>query len=110
VSRARDYMSDLRRYYLPAARTRASNAWHRAAGQHIQGARGRFSNWRNQRAWDRGGRDLPCRAGDQARSRTPVVRNRINPATERPHRDDRQLGRTADRSLARMAPARRRSR
>jgi hypothetical protein len=30
----------------------------------------------------------------------PVYRNRINPATGRPHRDDKQLGRTQDQALA----------
>ena len=67
----------------------------------------RFWNWRNRRTLDRGKRDLPARAGDQIRSRAPVVRSRINPATGRPHRDDRDLGRTTDQSLARMAPRRR---
>ena len=68
----------------------------------------RFWNWRNRRTLDRGKRDLPARAGDQIRSRTPVVRSRVNPATGRPHRDDRNMGRLSDQSLARMAPQRRR--
>lgn len=99
----RDYASDARRVHLPNARTRARNAWHRAAGRRIQGQRTRFSNWRNNRAIQRGRRDLPARAGDQARSRLPVVRDRINRATGRPHRDDRQMGQASDRTLARLA-------
>ena len=72
----------------------------------------RFWNWRGQKARERGRRDLPARAGDQVRSRTPVVRNRINPGTGRPHRDDRHMGRLSDQSLARFkrtAPPRTRS-
>jgi hypothetical protein len=92
--------------YGPLA-TRISNAWYRAAGHRIQGARQGFSNWRNQCTLDRGKRDLPARAGDQVRSRTPVLRSRINRGTGRPHRDDRDMGRLSDQSLARMAPVRR---
>ena len=44
VSRPRDYLGDLRRYYLPQARTKVSDVWHRVAGRHIQGARARLSN------------------------------------------------------------------
>ncbi len=102
MSRTRDYLSDMRRYHLPNARTHASNAWHRAAGRHIQSARGGFANWRNQKAWERGRRDVPARVGAQVRSRTPVVRNRINRGTGRPHRDDRHMGRLSDQSLARF--------
>jgi len=37
VSSPGDYLSDLRRYYLPKAAVHARNAWHRVAGQRIQG-------------------------------------------------------------------------
>jgi len=110
VSKARDYAGDLRRYYLPKARTHASNAWHRAAGRHIQTVRGRLSNARNLRDIQRGRRDLPRRAADQVRSRTPVYRNRINRATGRPHRDDRDMGRSSDKTLTRLADGQRRLR
>ena len=103
MSRLRDYAHDFWRVYLPNARTRASNAWHRAAGRHLQGQRTGFSNWRNNRAIQRGRRDLPARTGDQVRSRMPVVRDRINRATGRPHRDDRAMGQASDRTLARLA-------
>lgn len=120
MSKPRDYLSDLRRYYLPAARTRVSNAWHRAAGRHVQGGRARFWNWRSQKAFARGRRDIPARAADQVRSRVPVYRDRVNPATGRRHRDDVRLGRGMDQGLAafrrsmpevaRQRPARGRSR
>ena len=66
----------------------------------------RISNWRNRRAIARGKRDLPAKAADQVRSRTPVLRDRIDPSTGRPNRDARDMGRLSDKSLARMAPAR----
>ena len=98
----RDYLSDFRRYYLPKATGRVRDAWHQATGRRIQGARGRFSNWRNSNARERGRRDIAARAGDQIRSRTPVLRDRINRGTGRPHRDDRDMGRLSDQSLARQ--------
>ena len=101
MSRPRDYLSDLRRYHLPKAATRARDAWYSAAGRHIQGNRQRFSNWRNTKARERGRRDIPARAADQARSRTPVVRDRIDRRTGRPNRDAGRMGRLLDQSLAR---------
>lgn len=68
----------------------------------------RLSNWRNRRALGRGKRDLPARAGDQVRSRTPVLRSRINPATGRQHSHDRESGRLSDQSLGRWAEQRQR--
>lgn len=90
------------RWRLGNGRTRASNAWHHAVGKRVQGARQQFRNSRNQRARNRGRRDLPARTGDQIRSRTPVVRDRINRGTGRPHRDDRNSGRLSDQALARQ--------
>jgi hypothetical protein len=52
----------------------------------------RISNWRNRKAITRGRRDAVARAGDQVRSRTPVLRNRIDPSTGRPNRDARRIG------------------
>ena len=106
MSTARDRLHDLR-WHAANGRTRASNAWYRAAGRRIQGARTGVSNWRNQRTLERGRRPRTTQGADAVRSSVPVYRNRINPATGRTHRDDRSLGRTTDRSLARMAPARR---
>jgi hypothetical protein len=77
------------------------------ARSHVTGNRQRLSNWRNRRTLERGRRPRATQAADAARSSVPVYRNRVNPATGRPHRDDRQLGRTTDQSLARMAPQRR---
>ncbi len=100
MSRAGDYLSDAR-WYLAKGRVRVSNAWYRAVGERVQAARTGFRNRRNARTIRRGKRDLPAKAGDQIRSRTPVVRDRINRGTGRPHRDDRMLGRVSDQSLAR---------
>lgn len=68
----------------------------------------RISNWRNRRTIERGRRPRTTQAADQVRSRAPLYRDRVNPATGRPHRDDALLGRTSDRALARMAPQRQR--
>ena len=102
MSRLGDYASDVRRYYLPKAWTRTRDAWHHVAGRHIRGARNRVTAWRANRDIRRGRRDAPARVGDQVRSRTPVVRDRVNRATGRPHRDDRNMGRLSDQSLARL--------
>lgn len=105
----RDHLDTLR-WRAANGRTHVSNAWHRAVGHRLAGARTGFGNWRNLRAIQRGRRDVPARIGDQVRSRTPVVRSRINRATGRPHRDDREMGRSSDRSLARLAEGQRRLR
>jgi hypothetical protein len=78
----------------------------RWARLHATGNRQRLSNWRNRRTIERGRRPRITQAADAARSSLPVYRDRINRATGRPHRDDAQLGRTSDRSLARMAQQR----
>ena len=67
----------------------------------------RLAEWRARRDRLRGTRDAAARAGDAIRSRTPVLRDRQNPASGRPHRDDQRVGRAIDRSLARKAPQRR---
>ena len=98
----RDYLHDIPVYArLAANRTRVgvSNAWHRAAGRHVQGGRARISNWRNRRAIAQGRRDVAARTGDQVRSRTPVLRDRIDRSTGRPNRDARRIGRQRDVSL-----------
>lgn len=84
------------------AHVAASDAWYRMAGRRIAGGRQQFWNRRSSKAFARGRRDAAARGGDQVRSRTPVLRNRINPATGRAHRDDVQLGRTHDQALARF--------
>jgi len=110
VSTIRDYVSDAPVYARLAAnrvRVGASSAWYRAAGRRIQGSRARFSNWRNRKAIARGRRDVVARGrrdvvarvGDQVRSRTPVLRNRIDPSTGRQNRDARRTGRQRDVSL-----------
>jgi hypothetical protein len=88
------------------ARAAASNAWYRAAGRRISSTRTGISNARNQRTHERGRRPRTTQAADAIRSSVPFYRNRINRGTGRPHRDDRDLGRTADRGLAQMASQR----
>lgn len=65
----------------------------------------RYRNWLNRRAIIRGRSPLPERLTRPLRSSLPVYRNRVSPATGRPRRDDRQLGKTMDRSLAQRARA-----
>jgi hypothetical protein len=67
----------------------------------LTGNRTRVRNWLNRRAWARGLAPLPDRVSRQVSPRVPVYRNRINPGTGRPHRDDRQTGAVQDRALAR---------
>jgi hypothetical protein len=64
------------------------------------GNRQRYRNWLNRRAVTRGKSPLPERLTRPLRSSAPVYRNRVNRATGRPHRDDRELGKSMDRSLA----------
>ena len=66
----------------------------------LRGTRTQYRNWLNRRAWQRGKTPLPDRIARQFTSRMPVYRNRINRATGRPRRDDLQLGRSGDRSMA----------
>lgn len=103
----RDHIAALR-WRAANGRVHASNAWYRAVGRRIQGARGQLANTRAARAHQRGRRDLPRRTADTLRSSLPVVRNRIDPATGHPNRDSRHLGRTTDASLARMKATRER--
>ena len=102
---ARDHLHDLR-WRAANGKVRVQNAWYRAAGRRIDSTRTGLSNARNQRAMERGKRDLPARAADSLRSSLPVVRDRIDTRTGRPNRDARDMGRLSDKSLARMAPAR----
>lgn len=103
MSSLRDHLHDLR-WRAANGRTHASNAWYRAVGRHIWGARGRLHNARVVRAQQRGRRDLPRRAADSLRSSLPVYRNRINPATGRPNHDSRRTGRLLDADLAWRKP------
>ena len=66
----------------------------------LSGSKTRHRNWLNRRAWARGKTPLPDRIARQFTSRLPVYRNRVNPATGRPRRDDRRIGRTGDRAMA----------
>jgi hypothetical protein len=62
----------------------------------------RWHNWRNGAAIERGRAPRLDGAIAAATSRAPVVRNRVNPATGRKHRDDAMMHRTRNEGLARM--------
>lgn len=63
----------------------------------------RYRNWLSTRYWARGNgkAPLPDRVSRAVTSRTPAVRNRINPATGRPRWTDRSPQRTASFQAAR---------
>lgn len=67
----------------------------------LTGNRTRYRNWLSSRAWQRGKTPLPDRIARRF-SNLPVYRNRINRATGRPHRYDKQIGALRDRTLARF--------
>jgi hypothetical protein len=64
------------------------------------GLRQQYRNWLSRRARDRGKVPLPDRVTRTIGARTPVVRDRINPGTGRPRRDDIELTRSQGRALA----------
>ena|SRR6185437_13193291 len=74
------------RWGLGNGMTRISNAWYRAAGRRAHGSRQRYRNWLSRRARVRGRTPLPDRVTRAVGSRTPVYRNRTDPATGRPRR------------------------
>ena len=80
------------------SRTARAKRWLRL---HLTGNRQRYRNWLNRRTRARGKTPLPDRVTRAAGSRVPGYRNRVNPATGRPRRDDRVIGRVKDQSLAR---------
>ncbi len=100
----RDYLS-LLRWRAANGRTHASNAWHRAAGNRIHGARIGLSNRRNRRTLDRGRAPRLSGASAAISSRTPFYRNRINRSTGRKNRDNGFMHRTRNEGLARMKTA-----
>jgi hypothetical protein len=82
--------------------------WARHRPQRVPGrwrhgpTRTRISNWRNTRTIRRGRVPYWQRGTAELKSRAPGYRDRVNPATGRPHRDDARLRRTGDAGLARM--------
>jgi hypothetical protein len=105
MSKVRDHLSEAR-WHLAKGRVKVSNAWYRAAGRRIQGARTGISNARNRRTIERGRAPRLDGAAAAVTSRTPVIRGRINPATGRRRRDDAMMHRSRNEGLARMAPQR----
>jgi hypothetical protein len=59
-------------------------------------------NWRRRRFLETGRGFRAERATRRARSSLPVYRNRINPGTGRPRRDDVRVYAARDRGFARM--------
>lgn len=70
----------------------------------MAGNRTRYRNWLNRRARARGKVPLPDRIM-RGFSSLPVYRSRLNPATGRPHRDDKPIGAVQDGAMARMRAA-----
>ena len=68
----------------------------------------RWHNWRNGAAIERGRAPRLNGAIAAVTSRTPVVRDRINPATGRCRRDDAMMHRSGSDGLARTKAARER--
>ena len=66
----------------------------------------RWHNWRNGAAIERGRAPRLDGAIAAVTSRTPVVRDRINPATGRRRRDDAMMHRSGSDGLARMKATR----
>jgi hypothetical protein len=97
VSRLSDYLHDAP-WYARKAAVPLRNGWDRAT-QPLRDARWRVGERRRKWALEHGRRDIVRRAADHARSRLPLIRERVNPATGRKHRDDAELGRRLDRSL-----------
>ena len=59
-------------------------------------------NERNRRTLQRGKAPRRDRVAAEVKSRTPVYRDRVNPATGRPHTDDRMMHRVRDEGLGKM--------
>jgi hypothetical protein len=97
MNRIRDYLQDAR-WYARRAAVPVQNAAYRAT-EPLRSLRWNAGEYRRRWAREHGRRDPLRRAADHARSRLPLVRDRVNPATGRKHRDDAELGRRLDRSL-----------
>ena len=85
-------------------KTRVSDARYRAT-RPLRTVRGSVRNWRNRRFLETGRGFALERVTRPVRSSLPVYRNRINPATGRPRRDDVQIGAIRDREAARRRKA-----
>ena len=107
MSKIRDHVHDLR-WRAANGRVKASNAWWRAAGRRIDGARTEASNRKNRRTLERGKAPRRDRVAAEVTSRTPVVRDRVNPAHGNKHREDVRLHKSRDAGLAWMKQARER--
>ena len=103
MSRLSDYLRDSR-WYLANAAVRVSNARYRAT-RPLRSAAGEARNRRNRRFLETGKGHRAERATRAVRSSVPVYRDRINPATGRPRRDDREIYRRRDEQFARMRAA-----
>lgn len=101
MSKIRDHLSDLR-WRAANGRVKASNAWWRVAGRRIDGARQEASNRKNRRTIERGKAPRRDRVAAEVKSRTPIYRDRVNPAHGNKHREDARLHKSGNESLARQ--------
>ncbi len=104
MSRIRDHAADFP-WHLRKAGVRVSNGAYRLTRPY-RTLRGEVRNRRNRRFLETGKGFAFERAMRPVRSSLPVYRDRTNPATGRPRRDDRMMGAAADRSAARWRETR----
>jgi hypothetical protein len=88
-------------WYARKATVPLRNAAYRAT-EPLRSLRWNAGEYRRRWAREHGRRDALRRAADHTRSRLPLIRSRVNPATGRKHRDDAELGRRLDGHLQRM--------
>jgi hypothetical protein len=81
--------------------TRVSDAHYRAT-RPLRTLKGNVRNWRNRRFLETGKGFAVERTMRPALSGLPVYRDRINPATGRPRRDDAEIYRRRDAAIGRM--------
>jgi len=98
VNRIRDYLHDAP-WYAHRATLPVRNAAYRATDP-IRSARGQYRNHRNRRFLQTGKGFWLERHTRGLRSSLPVYRNRINPGTGRPRRDDAEIYGRRDMRLA----------
>jgi hypothetical protein len=98
MSRLSDYLHDAP-WYLHKATVPVRNAAYRAT-RPLRTVQGRVGNWRRARFVRTGKGYWLERATRGVRSKLPVYRDRVNPATGRPRRDDAEIYGRRDKRLA----------
>jgi hypothetical protein len=92
-------------WHLRKIAVRLSNARYRAT-RPLRTVTGRLGNWRRRRFAETGKGYRAERATRRLRSSVPVYRDRVNPATGRPRRDDARIYAARDRDHARLREGR----